>query len=134
TLRIGACDGDSAALAIGGDNQSAGHGNFSGFFYGHLQVVVVDFPVGAHVLRGVARDGIIFVVELAGPLVVGRFTVRVDPVDGDFHAVTGRRVDDGLVLGGARGNLRFALVQLPGAHFRAGVTGGSCGEAEAEGQ
>ena len=133
---LGVCpgDGNGAALAIGRDNQSAGHGDFAGFLHGHLQVVIVDFPVGAHVLRGVAGDGIIFVVELAGPLVVGGLTIRVDSVDCDFDAVTGRRVDDGLVLGRAWGDLRFALVQLPGAHLRAGVTGGSRGEAESQGQ
>lgn len=43
-LRVGPGDGDGAALAIGGDFQFTGHGDFSGFLHGHLQVVVILGP------------------------------------------------------------------------------------------
>ena len=76
------------------------------------------------VSRWIAGDRVVFAIELAGPLVVGGLAGAVHAVHHAFVAVADGGIHDGQVLGRARSDLRFRLIQFPRADIgvRAKVT------------
>src|SRR5712692_214811 len=84
-LRIGAAYGDSAALAVSGDDYATASGDLAPFLNVEPQRMVVNLRVRPHVRIRIARDGVVFAVELASPLVVRGFTFAIGAIHSDFH-------------------------------------------------
>lgn len=67
--RVVPLQGYGAGFAVGGDDDAACGEDRAVFLYGKGEGVVVGLSVGAGVSAGVvAREGVVFAVELAGPL------------------------------------------------------------------
>src|SRR6266576_412252 len=115
---IGPARTDGAGFAIGRDDNSTGQGDFAALSVGQLQGMVVDLLVRPRVGPRIAGDRIVFAGELARPLAMRGLTLTVDTVYGDFHVVACGLVDNRVVFVCPGGELRFGLVQLPGAHIR----------------
>src|SRR5262249_11149925 len=119
-----------ACLSVRGNGDFHGDGDFAVFLAAHFQSVVVDLFVGARVGGGVAGDGIVLAVKLAGPLVLERFAVGAGAFDRDFDAVARGFVNDGAVFAQAGAQLGLGFVELPGTVKSVG--GKSCGGGEQE--
>lgn len=99
TFGIGRIDCDCAAFAIGRDHNMGRKDNLTAFFGSYVERPGVKLFHRPRVLIRIARRGIIFPVELAGPLTMRSRPVRRGAINGDFYAVTGSLVDNRVVLG-----------------------------------
>jgi hypothetical protein len=85
TFRSGSAGIDGPAFAIGRYDNATSDSDLATFRNGEFHRPVVNLGICPGILVRVAGDRIIFPVELAGPLAVRRFGVRVDTVRRHFH-------------------------------------------------
>ena len=90
---------------------------FAAFLVGQLQGAFVDHFVGPRIQGGVAGAGIIFTVELAGPLGMFRLAIAAGAIGGHFDVVADGCIGHGRVFYRAGWDLRFGFVEFPCAHL-----------------
>src|SRR5882724_2465425 len=116
-LRIGACEGDRAALAVGGYDATTANRNFVALLVGERQRMIVDFLVGPRIRTRIPCDRVVFAVVLARPFAMQRLTVAIGAIYRNFHAVSSGLVDNRGKLRRPRTDLGLGLVEFPGAHL-----------------
>ena len=90
--------------------------------------MIVHHLVGDRIDRRGSFDLVRFAVEFPFPGPVGLLSVFVYSIGGQLYpSRAGFGVSDGIIVAGAGGELRFALVELPGAQMRIGSEGCSGG-------
>src|SRR5439155_20518930 len=121
----------STATRVAGINRRASRGQSDGLGRSSVPLQWPQHGAGVvYITRGIEiagaiaaqvvpfrGDGVVFPVELSRPLVMRELTIVVGAIHRDFHVVTGSLIDNCVVLRHPRGELRFRLVQLPGAHL-----------------
>src|ERR1019366_1319445 len=116
-LRVSPARGDGTTFAIGRHHNASGANNLASFLADALQCATVNLFVRPLVVIRIAGEGVEFAVEFARPLDVQGLTVSGSAFYCDFHLVARRLVDNRLVFRRSGSELRFGLVQLPGAHI-----------------
>src|SRR5947209_17330935 len=116
-LCVGCIHCDRAALAIGRDHDVGGENDLPTFFRRYVERPGVHLFHRPRLLVRISGGGIIFPIKLTGPLTVRGAPVRRGAINGDFYAVPGRLIDNGVVLEFPSSDFRFRLVQLPATHL-----------------